>query len=55
MDAPIKDGPWGPQPEPDPPLPVEDLKPKKDCPICHGKGFVSILDLMKAACTCRYK
>jgi len=55
MNSPIKEGPWGPQPEPDKPTTGKDLKPKKDCPICNGKGFVEIVGAMKVACTCKYK
>jgi len=54
MDKPIKD--FTPASEPDLPTLGEDLKPKKDCPICQGKGFVPLAGgSLKVSCTCRYK
>ena len=33
-----------------------EKKPKPDCPICKGKGFVELAGgHLKVACTCKYK
>jgi hypothetical protein len=41
--------------KPEPPPPSEDLKPKADCPICGGKGYVECAGMRIANCTCKYK
>ena len=35
----------------------KELKPKTDCPICKGEGFVVVVPGMdmKVQCTCKYK
>lgn len=35
----------------------KELKPKKDCPACGGKGFVELIPGtdVKVACTCKFE
>jgi len=35
----------------------KELKPKPDCPICKGKGFVVLVPgtNIRVGCTCKYK
>jgi len=36
----------------------KELKPKKDCPACKGKGEVVLIpgvDRFKVACTCKFE
>ena len=35
---------------------AKELKPKPDCPICGGKGFVELAGgSLKVGCTCMFK
>jgi len=33
----------------------EELKPKPDCEICSGKGYVECAGMKIAECTCKFK
>jgi len=35
----------------------KELKPKADCPICKGEGFVVVVpgSNIKVGCTCKFK
>lgn len=36
----------------------KELKPKPDCPICGGKGFIELVPGrpdIRVACTCKFK